>query len=464
MAAMATAAKECIPMMKAVCVLLCLSHFGLLAMADEYVRPGLRPLVRINHGQRPESEPQQVHVNLAGHLRAGVSYVTSKRINAPSIVYYGTQSGVYTWQAEGSYTSYKFVDYSSENIHYVILGVEKPLEPYRKYYYKCGNGSKEYSFTMPPPLGPDVPIKFGLVGDLGQTEWSLSTLHYMQETDMDVVLFAGDLSYADRYQPRWDTWGRVIEPHASSIPWMVVEGNHEVEDMYGLVQDFTSYNARWPMPYKESGSTSNLYYSFEVAGVHMLMLGSYAPHEVGSPQYQWLKNDLARVDRKKTPWLIVILHAPWYNSNWSHQMEGETMRLAVEDLLYDAKVDLLFAGHVHAYERTVPMYQWKADNCGITHIVVGDGGNREGLSRTYMSPAPSWTAKREASFGFGKLDIVNATHAKWLWHRNQDTRVEYGDETWIQTLGDPAHPCYQRSYEEVNDSWNLHPQHLTAEM
>ena len=71
---------------------------------------------------------------------------------------------------------------------------------------------------------------------------------------------------------------------------MVTEGNHEVETILILMQHaFRSYNARWQMPFKESGSTSNLYYSFEVAGVHVVMLGSYADYGTDSDQYKWLQ-------------------------------------------------------------------------------------------------------------------------------------------------------------------------------
>lgn len=44
----------------------------------------------------------------------------------------------------------------------------------------------------------------------------------------------------------------------------------------------------------------------------------------------------------------------------------------------------------------------------------------QGLAGDYVSPSPSWSAEREASYGHGTLDVVNATHAVWTWHRNQD--------------------------------------------
>lgn len=59
------------------------------------------------------------------------------------------------------------------------------------------------------------------------------------------------------------------------------------------------------------------------------------------------------MDRTKTPWLVAVLHAPWYNSNSAHQGEGDKMMGAMETLLYSAAVDIVFAGHIHAYERSV---------------------------------------------------------------------------------------------------------------
>lgn len=52
---------------------------------------------------------------------------------------------------------------------------------------------------------------------------------------------------------------------AAQIPYMTVEGNHEIErDSSG--KTFQSWTARYPNPYKQSNSTSNLYYSFDYAG------------------------------------------------------------------------------------------------------------------------------------------------------------------------------------------------------
>lgn len=73
----------------------------------------------------------------------------------------------------------------------------------------------------------------------------------------------------------------------------------------------------------------------------------------------------------------------------------------MEDLLFEYGVDVLVAGHVHAYERSVPSLHGHPHECGITHLTVGDGGNREGLDTQYVDHIPSWSAVHEASFGAG---------------------------------------------------------------
>ncbi|MFS8005307.1 putative Acid phosphatase [Helianthus anomalus] len=400
---------------------------GLAAVGD-YVRPPVgRSLFVSLADDHSEKASQQVHISLAGDAKMRISWITDDM--TPSMVRYGKSPGNYEAWAAGTSSSYRYILYKSGHIHDVVIG---PLEPSTTYYYKCGlDESPELSFRTPPA---HFPIDFAVSGDLGQTEWTKSTLQHIGETGYDVLLLPGDLSYADFYQPSWDSFGRLVEPLASQRPWMVSQGNHEVERIPLIHRErFTAYNARWHMPFEESGSNSNLFYSFEVAGVHVIMLGSYTDFGPGSSQYKWLESDLKNVDRNRTPWLFALVHAPWYNSNKAHQGEKEStnMRDAMEDLLYNARVDIVFAGHVHAYERFTRVYKNDANKCGPVHITIGDGGNREGLATRYKDPQPNISVFREASFGHGHLRVVNASHAEWTWHRNDNAQP---DSTWFTSL------------------------------
>uniref|UniRef100_A0A7C9EPQ2 Purple acid phosphatase n=2 Tax=Opuntia streptacantha TaxID=393608 RepID=A0A7C9EPQ2_OPUST len=395
--------------------------------AEDYVRPKPRQLLHFPWPSHHSSAPQQVHVSLAGENHMRVSWITDDS-SAPSIVEYGTSPGQYTSRAQGESTSYSYIFYSSGKIHHTVIG---PLDPGTVYFYRCGGEGPEFHLRTPPA---QLPVTFAVAGDLGQTGWTKSTLDHIDQCKYDIHLLPGDLSYADYIQRKWDTFGELVQPLASARAWMVTEGNHERESIPFLKDGFQSYNARWKMPFEESGSNSNLYYSFEVAGVHVLMLGSYTDYEEYSDQYSWLKADLAKVDREKTPWLLALFHVPWYNSNTAHQGEGDGMMAAMEPLLHAAGVDIVLTGHVHAYERSTRVYNGKSDLCGAVHITIGDGGNNEGLARRYKNPQPEWSVFREASFGHGELRIVNSTHAYWSWHRNDDDEPVRSDDLWITSL------------------------------
>lgn len=80
----------------------------------------------------------------------------------------------------------------------------------------------------------------------------------------------------------------------------------------------------------------------------------------------------------------------------------------MEPLLYGAKVDVAFAGHVHAYEHFSRVYMNTANACETVHITIGDGGSTKSLDSDFLDPQPQWSLFREASF---ELTIYNATHA-----------------------------------------------------
>eukprot|EP00039_Didymoeca_costata_P023648 m.7800 g.7800 ORF g.7800 m.7800 type:complete len:463 (-) comp3776_c0_seq1:2950-4338(-) len=392
--------------------------------------------------------PEQIHLahGDSSGTKMTVSWITPS--DTFSTVTYRMGKG--TWQfAESKNSSrytfqsaYKKTLYTSGAIHHVTI---TDLLPGCDYEYRCGDGitwSDVFTFSTPPQVGPTQEYRFGIMGDLGQTNNSAETVKEVIAGGYDTVLLVGDLSYADsawedgKYGPcdpaRWDSWGKMVQPLTANTPLMVLPGNHEVEQEGpppATQTEFLAYEKRMKMPSEASGGNGSLYYSFEIASAHFVMLNSYMDFNVSSPQYNWLKSDLAKVDRSKTPWLIVNMHAPWYNSNVKHHDEEQEtgMRAAMEPLLLDAKVDLVMAGHVHAYERMYNVAYNKTKAGAPIYVNIGDAGNREGPCPDYLQQ-PSWSAFRESAYGHGEIHIYNSTHLKWEWKRMLD-KPEYSADS-----------------------------------
>uniref|UniRef100_A0A7N0ZUM6 Purple acid phosphatase C-terminal domain-containing protein n=1 Tax=Kalanchoe fedtschenkoi TaxID=63787 RepID=A0A7N0ZUM6_KALFE len=89
---------------------------------------------------------------------------------------------------------------------------------------------------------------------------------------------------------------------------------------------------------------------------------------------------------------------------------------------------------VHTTARNIATCRTARNECGPAHIVIGDGGNREGLASKYMDPKPEISMFREASFGHGELEVVNETHALWTWHRNDNDESVVADSAWLTSL------------------------------
>ncbi|XP_048501684.1 purple acid phosphatase 19 isoform X2 [Beta vulgaris subsp. vulgaris] len=244
--------------------------------------------------------------------------------------------------------------------------------------------------------------------------------HYMANPKGQTVLFVGDLSYADDFpqhdQRKWDSWGRFIENSAAYQPWIWTAGNHELDFAPEIVMEA---HLLFGTPSKED----------------QLISLSFLPTLP-------LVTELEKVDRHETPWLIVLMHTPLYNSDNYHYMEGESMRVIFEPWMVSFKVDLVLAGHVHAYERSerVSNIQYNItdglstpirDLSAPVYITLGDGGNIEGIADNFIYPQPSYSAYREASFGHAMLEIKNRTHAYYTWHRNQDDEAVASDSTWF---------------------------------
>uniref|UniRef100_A0A1D1ZZT9 Purple acid phosphatase n=1 Tax=Auxenochlorella protothecoides TaxID=3075 RepID=A0A1D1ZZT9_AUXPR len=310
------------------------------------------------------------------------------------------------------------------------------------------------------------------------------------------ALHVGDLAY-DLHSyggSRGSRFLEAVQPLAASLPYMVAPGNHEAGP-----HNFTHYRSLFRMP--DQGVTENLYYSFDVGLVHVMVYNTevfFWPDYFWEPHMEamlaWMEADLqaAQAQRAKHPWILAVGHRPMYcaaplGSTGRCHEESEASRngvpsqcphnnplackpepgrraFPVEPLFQAYGVDLAVYGHIHDYERYLPVLNYtvsgsverRADNATVyvspgatVHITAGGAGNSEMRKgecpppQGACSPHATWCAFQSgfaprgcqgADHSYGRLTALNSTHLHWVqWSHTFDRVV---DDWWIVS---PSH-------------------------
>jgi len=208
-----------------------------------------------------------------------------------------------------------------------------------------------------------------------------------------VVFTLGDNAYAkgtakefaECYDP---TWGRHKKHTRPAV------GNHE-------------YKTRDARPYfdyfgEAAGDRDKGYYSYDLGDWHIVVLnticvvvGGCAP---GSPQYEWLVQDLKS---NPSPCTLAYMHHPLFSSG---KHRGETEIRPLVEALYEAGAEVMLAGHEHNYERFAPQTPLGdfEPSRGIRQFIVGTGGReRRKIRRT----APHSEVRDRSTYGVLKLSL-----------------------------------------------------------
>jgi Icc-related predicted phosphoesterase len=187
------------------------------------------------------------------------------------------------------------------------------------------------------------------------------------ETHPAFVSIGGDIAYNGNDANDWKTWDAETEVwRQNNIPVYPALGNH---DLHGDQKAaLGNYFQRFP-ELKE-----NRYYSVRAANTLMLVLDS-SQEELTGPQGHWLDNKLRNLP-VDADFVFMILHHPPYTSSSDKKLYGgghsaRPSEQALAKVLEERQAHtrarfVVFAGHVHNYER-------HAHN-GVTYFVTGGGG------------------------------------------------------------------------------------------
>ena len=409
--------------------------------------------------------PLHGHLALTGDSTQMRVHWTTGTQTAP-LVRYGSNPNNLGLTAVGASRTYNYSDMcgppangSLNFVHpgYLHAAMLTGLKPNSKYYYQYGSGdvfSPVKSFKTALEGGDSTPYSFIVYGDMDLTPppGAITTANLVKEEvdrGASFVFHAGDLGYAVGYAFRWDIWMTLIEPYASLAPYMISIGNHEQDHLVGGAKDPShapgeGFHPSWGNFGHDSGGECGVpsyyrfhmpdngngiwWYSYDYGMVHFTVFSTEHNFTSGSPQYQWLLHDLKSVNRKTTPWLILLGHRPMYSSEKypSDYRVTLEMQAALEDVIFEYRVDVALWGHYHAYERTCAVYKQKCDLQGTVHIVVGTAGCYLDSAGTYDVP---WSVHFEANYGYGRVRVANSSALLWEFVRNRDRTV--ADSVWI---------------------------------
>lgn len=365
-------------------------------------------------------------------------------------------------------------------IHTAVLEGTSALPAGSVIYYQFGDPdqggmSKEYAFTVPPQPGVvmDRPTTAILFCDLGRgslddTEtWNaygrpainttMSAAALVQQGEVDVVFHGGDVSYACGYEAVWDFFLNMLSPLASRVLYLTTTGNHESDwfnspSLYNVSDSGGECGVpafeHLPMP--APASIEKPYWSYDVGLIHFVGMSTEHNFTTCSEQYTYLEDDLAAVDRSKTPWVIFNGHRAMYvSSNYSaanvSTSDGAVMTQLIEHiepLLFKYRVNAAFWGHNHVFQRQSALYnssvvqhskQTKnsdgesvalyANPQATVQMVIGNAG--ADFSLNALHPPPEWNEVTMNYYGYSVVKAYNASYLTW---DSIDSNTESGME------------------------------------
>jgi Calcineurin-like phosphoesterase/Dictyostelium (slime mold) repeat/Iron/zinc purple acid phosphatase-like protein C len=246
---------------------------------------------------------------------------------------------------------------------------------------------------------PGRPFTFIAIGDHGDHNSStqIPPRDRMLVTPADFIVSTGDMLYPDggpqRLNPKFFTPYRDLI--RKLVFWPCI-GNHDAE-FDGAASWRDAFITPANNPAHDEG-----YYSFDYGNAHLVVLDATQSVAPGSTQSRFLDQDLAAT---AATWKVVVYYRTLYSSSSAHGSALDDRAALVP--VFDAHaVDLVFMGHDHDYERTVPLEgnHAVAPGAGTVYITTGGGG-----ADIYPAGTSDFTAYSESAFHFVRVAVDGPT-------------------------------------------------------
>jgi hypothetical protein len=232
-----------------------------------------------------------------------------------------------------------------------------------------------------PPAGKDS-VKFLVIGDSGtgdraQVETAAQMWKVHSVFPYEFAIMLGDNLYgSERPQDFVSKFERPFKPLLdANISFYAALGNHD------------DPNQRM---YKNFGMNKQRFYTYQKKDVRFFALDS---NYMDKDQQKWLEEELSN---SRSKWKIAYFHHPLYSSGGRHGSEVD-LRAVLEPMFIKYKLNVVFAGHEHFYERIKPQQ-------GIYHFTAGGSAKLRGGDIIRNSPLTAKGFDTEQSFMIVEID------------------------------------------------------------
>jgi len=240
------------------------------------------------------------------------------------------------------------------------------------------------------------------------------------------------------------------------VPYFFAVGNHDVggtpvgdpDRQVGLTNVTAAMAKLWPPEGSPKRLAGYPTFAFGYGPMFVVALDSNVAGDM--TQFQWVSDQLDRLDRRRFPLVAAIFHHPPITSG-SHggpvvERESETMRRLYLPLFRKHHVRMTIAGHDHLYDHYIEHYEDESGIHRLDELVTGGGGapiyryrGEPDLARYAASAAQSVTI--EHPIRPGSIEADNPHHFVIL-------EVD-GDRIWLKLVATVARPFQPYGQERV---------------
>lgn len=157
----------------------------------------------------------------------------------------------------------------------------------------------------------------------------------------------GDLVNDGSDPAAWRSFLAATTSLAARVPVVPVVGNHDYDGFYNTLRPRHYLDL-----FRPSGTT---WFAWSCGSARFAAIDLNAEFPLGvsvaSPQHAWLMNEVRSPAWTGAAWRILLVHQPPWSRSWAGYGGDEAVRAIVEPLVGTHRLDLVIAGHSHAYER-----------------------------------------------------------------------------------------------------------------